>query len=160
MGYVNIEDTRIYQQAEALADAIWDEVMGWSEFARDTVGKQLVKAADSVGANLAESAGRYHPGDVLNFLFYSRGSLRETKFWLRRAHKRKLLSPEKYNKYIGQVDNIAPQLNAFISHQRRRKSSTVKESPAEYTVTSEIPEDAPSWLDELPPDLLADQLSN
>lgn len=160
MGYVEIEDTRIYQQAEALADAIWDGVMGWSGFARDTVGKQLVKAADSIGANLAESAGRYHPDDVLNFLFYSRGSLRETKFWLRRGRRRELLSLAKYNEFVRQVDNLAPQLNSFISYQRQRKSKTIKESPAEYTVVSDIPDDARSWLDELPPDLLAIQLSS
>lgn len=159
MGYVEIEDTRIYQQAEALADAIWDEVMGWSEFARDTVGKQLVKAADSIGANLAESAGRYHPGDVLNFLFYSRGSLRETKYWLRRARRRRLLSPAQYKEFVRQVDNLAPQLNSFISYQRKRKSKGVRESQAEYTVASDTLDDAPSWLDELPPDLSAIQLS-
>lgn len=159
MGYVEIEDTRIYQQAEALADAIRDEVMAWSEFARETVGKQLVKAVDSIGANLAESAGRYHPGDVLNFLFYSRGSLRETKYWLRRARRRGLLSPAQYKEFARQVDNLAPQLNAFISYQRRRKSQAVKESPAEYRVTADIPDDAPSWLDELQPNLLAIQPS-
>ncbi len=47
------ENLRILQVAEAIADAIWQHVAQWDEFARDVVGKQLARAADSVGANLA-----------------------------------------------------------------------------------------------------------
>ena len=68
--------------------------MGWSPFARDTVGQQLVKAADSIGANIAESAGRFHPNDVIRFLYYARGSLRETRFWLKRAIHRHLIADD------------------------------------------------------------------
>lgn len=45
---------RIYQLAEDLSDEIWAEVLTWKPFARDTVGRQLVEAADSIGGNSAE----------------------------------------------------------------------------------------------------------
>jgi four helix bundle protein len=35
-------------------------VIKWDYFLKDTIGKQLVKAADSVAANLSEGFGRYH----------------------------------------------------------------------------------------------------
>lgn len=54
------EDERVLQAAERVADEIWNCVIGWDEFARDVVGKQLARAADSIGANIAESYGRYH----------------------------------------------------------------------------------------------------
>lgn len=94
MPYEPIEERRFYVRAEELADRVWDMVGDWDTFARDTAGKQVVRAADSIGANIAEGGGRFHPADVRQFLYYTRGSLRETKFFLRRAVRRFLLKPE------------------------------------------------------------------
>ena len=58
MERTNFENLRVYQLAEQLADATWDAVARWGFFARDTVGRQLVRTADSVGANAAEGTGR------------------------------------------------------------------------------------------------------
>ena len=55
MSKTNFENLEVYQLSEKLADAIWDVVAEWDFFARDTVAKQLVRAADSVGANLARA---------------------------------------------------------------------------------------------------------
>ncbi len=54
----NFQRLRVYRLAEDISDKIWEFVMRWDFFARDTVGKQLVRAADSVGANIAEGEGR------------------------------------------------------------------------------------------------------
>jgi len=89
--YQELEEIEVYQLAVALADRIWEIVSSWSHFARDTLGKQMVRAADSIAANIAESYGRYHYGDKLNFLYYSRGSLYETKHWVGRSHSRGLM---------------------------------------------------------------------
>ncbi len=122
MAFKDAEELRILTEAEEICDEIWDEVIGWDYFVRDTVGKQLVKAADSIGSNIAESQGRFHPRDVINFLYYARGSLKETSFWLRRVKRRKLMSEAKCNQIMERVTNLAPQLNAFIQSQRKRKS--------------------------------------
>ena len=58
MAKTNFENLRVYQLAEELSDRVWEIVLGWDVFARDTVGKQLVKAVDSIGANIAEGTGR------------------------------------------------------------------------------------------------------
>ena len=83
MPFEPLEERRMYRHAEDFAEKIWDLVSGWDWFARRNVGSQFVRAADSIGANIAEAGGRFHPGDVKNFLYYARGSLRETKYWLR-----------------------------------------------------------------------------
>jgi len=42
----------------------------------------LIKAVDSVAANISEGFGRYHYKEAKHFSYYSRGSLYETKTWL------------------------------------------------------------------------------
>jgi four helix bundle protein len=53
----DFERLRVYKLSEDLTDQIWELVVSWNQFARDTLGKQLVRAADSIGANIAEGVG-------------------------------------------------------------------------------------------------------
>ncbi len=115
MGYDRVEDLRIFQIAEDIADKVWNIVIKWHYFEKDTVGKQLVKASDSIGANIAEGYGRHHKNDNLRFLFIARGSLQETKVWLSRAHKRKLIDQVVCEGLLKALNDLAPQLNAFIN---------------------------------------------
>ena len=59
----------VFQKAEELAEAVWKLVMDWNSFAKNTVGEQLVRAVDSIGANIAEAFGRFHYGEKINFLY-------------------------------------------------------------------------------------------
>jgi four helix bundle protein len=115
MARTNFESLKVYQLSEQLADSIWEIVLEWNAFARDTVGKQLVKAADSVGANIAEGTGRRTYIDNRRFVIIARGSLNETKHWLRRAFKRQLLSTKQINKIKPIIDELAPKLNAYLN---------------------------------------------
>jgi four helix bundle protein len=92
MERTNFEKLRVYRLSEKFAAELWRIVMAWSYFERDTVGKQLVRAGDSIGANISEGAGRGRFLDNQRFVRMARGSLNETKHWLRRAHKRGLLT--------------------------------------------------------------------
>jgi len=79
MPTVSFEDLQVCQLAETLADDVWGIVMAWDAFARDTVGKQLAKSADSIGANIAEGTGRGSYQDNRRFIRIARGSLYETR---------------------------------------------------------------------------------
>lgn len=114
MARTNFESLRVYQLSEQLADLIWEIVLEWNVFARDTVGKQLVKAVDSVGANIAEGTGRGTYVDNRRFVKIARGSLNETKHWLRRAFKRRLLSAKQINNVKPIIEELAPKLNAYL----------------------------------------------
>jgi four helix bundle protein len=111
---------RIYQLAEALADEVWQEVITWKPFPRDTVGRQLVEAADSIGGNIAEGYGRYYFKENRQFQLYARGSLHETRHWLRRARVRKLMTDVRCKELTAKVEELAPQLNAYIKTLERR----------------------------------------
>ena len=114
MTRTNFEKLHVYQMSEDLADTIWEIVTDWDFFARDTVGKQLVKAADSVGANIAEGTGRGTARDKRHFVRIARGSLYEAKHWLRRAYRRNLLTEEQIQQLKPLIDALAPMLNAYL----------------------------------------------
>ena len=114
MAKSNFESLRVYQLSENLADQIWPIVLKWNIFSRATVGKQLVKAADSIGANIAEGTGRGTFVDNRRFVRIARGSLNETQHWLRRAYKRRLLSDKEVDTIKPIMDELAPKLNAYL----------------------------------------------
>jgi len=109
------EDLRVYQLAEEMADFVWEVVIQWDRLAQDTVGKQLIKAADSIGANIAEGTGRGSFADNKRFAKIARGSLFEVKHWLRRAYKRKLLSETEINSLKDFTIELTPKLSAYIN---------------------------------------------
>lgn len=115
MATVPFEQLEVYQLAEKLADEAWSVVQTWNTFARDTVGKQMVRAADSVGANIAEGNGRGSYQDNRRFVRIARGSLNETKHWLRRAFTRGLLNETQIAKLKPLLDELAPRLNAYLN---------------------------------------------
>ncbi len=108
------EKLEVFRLAERIADAVWTLVLQWNGVARDTVGKQLVRAADSIGANIAEGSGRGSFQDNRRFIRIARGSLYETRFWLRRAHARQLLATGDIEKIKPLIDELGPRLNAYL----------------------------------------------
>jgi four helix bundle protein len=121
MAFQPFEDLRVFQLAELLADEVWDIVIKWQYFEKITLGQQWVDAADSVGANIAEGAGRGSINDNKRFIRISRGSFNETKYWLRRAKKRKLIDVEQVAKLNQLMDKLGPSLNAYLNSIGKNK---------------------------------------
>lgn len=104
----------VYQLSERLADYLWTCIASWPPLARNTVGLQIVRAADSIGANIAEGSGRGSFKDNKRFVKTARGSLYEVQHWLRRAYRRDLLGAEQIKELKEMLDNLAPMLNAYL----------------------------------------------
>ncbi len=119
MAKTNFENLQVYQPAEQLAAEIWNIVRKLDFIARSTVGVQMIKAADGIGACIAEGSGRGTAMDNRRFIGIARGSLYETKHWLRRAYKRKLLRASDTTKLTDYIGNLTPALNGY-----RRSVST------------------------------------
>ena len=160
---LKFEELEILQKAETIADRIWGDIVSWEPFVKDVVGGQLARSADSIGANIAEAFGRFHYGEKVQFLYYARGSLYETKYWINLSQARQLMSVNQAQNYAKQLSELARQLNTFISNlksQRRNSQSqlkTVGESSIEYkkdqpndTVIPLFTEDEIKWLETIP----------
>jgi len=134
------EDLQVLKAAEAIADSIWKKVVEWNEFAKDVIGKQITRSADSIGANIAESVGRYNFGEKLQFLYYARGSLFETKYWLNRIKERGLMNVGDVQNYVNDLTALARQLNSFASGLKTvradQKKTAMREDAPEYITDS------------------------
>ena len=82
-----------------------------------------MRAVDSIGANIAERYGRYAYGEKIQVLLYARGSLFETKFWLRRTMQRHLVTVEQVKQAAQQLDLLAKELNGFVRSLPSQKSA-------------------------------------
>lgn len=118
---MKLEELQVYQLSMEIGEKVWEIVISWDYFGkpafrqgRDTIGKQLVRSADSVAANISEGFGRYHYKDSKNLNYYSRGSLYETKTWLTKAYNRKMIQEDEYQTLIGVINNLGVKLNNYI----------------------------------------------
>jgi len=131
MEKTNFEKLRVYKLAENLADRIWDVVLKWDYLAQDTVGKQMIRAADSTRK---EPAGG-HCETTARFIRMARGSLYETQHWLRRAYKRALLSKQQVESIKPIISELSPTLNAYFRSVNQAAVDQTKRS-TKYKVQS------------------------
>jgi len=117
---MKLEDLQVYQIAMEIGERIWELVIKWDYFCKDTVGKQLVKAADSIGANLSEGYGRFYYKENRQFCYYSRGSLHETKTWLIKSYNRNLITENAFRSLSRDIDTLSVKLNNYINSIGKR----------------------------------------
>jgi four helix bundle protein len=120
-----LDDLEVYKLSVGVADEIWEVVAIWNFFEKDTVGKQIVRSADSIGANIAEGYGRYFYKENRQFCFYARGSILETKTWLNRAVKRKLISEIKHKELLSKLEITHIKLNAYIKYIGKQPAANI-----------------------------------
>ncbi len=111
---MELEDLRIYQAAMEFGERIWEVSSELDWLAKSTMGVQVIRSADSVAANIAEGFGRFHFKENQKFCYYSRGSLYETKTWVKKLENRSLIDPSTSMELIKNVNDMVPQLNAYI----------------------------------------------
>ncbi len=115
MGTYKLDDLEVYKRSEKLSDEIWEEVLSWKDyFVKDTIGKQLVRSADSIGANIAEGYGRFHYKENKNFCYFSRGSIMETKSWLTKLKTRNIIEADKADRLLDELTQVHKMLNSYI----------------------------------------------
>lgn len=111
----SLEDFKAHTLAMEIGEEVWDFVIKWGYFEKDTVGKQFVKAVDSIAANLSEGLGRYHYRESKNFAYYSRGSLFETRTWLQKSRTRNLITEEHSSSLDARLNILGKMINNYIN---------------------------------------------
>src|SRR3990167_5591903 len=112
--FLQLNDIGAYKISFKLSNYVWNTVITWDYFAKDTVGKQFVRAIDSIAANIAEGFGRYSKKDKVKFYRYSFGSIKEALDWNEKSMKRKLLNKEQYEHILKVLQELPRELNHLI----------------------------------------------
>ena len=124
-----LETLEVYNLAEEFSDKIWLIVNDWNYFLKRGLGAQLTDAADSVSANIAEGYGRHFFAESKNFYFYARGSLLETKSWLSKCKRRKIIPEKECDKLLADTELIMAKLINYIKFvQKSQKNPKNKKS--------------------------------
>ncbi len=111
---VQLNDVEAYKVGFNLSNYIWKIVEQWPNFSRDTVGKQFVRAADSISANVAEGFGRFGKKDKINFYRYARGSVYECFDWNEKCKDRGLISADEYKYIFLTLQDLPRLINTLI----------------------------------------------
>jgi len=66
--FLQLNDIGAYKIAFYLSNYIWNIIINWDYLAKDTVGKQFIRAIDSISANLAVVLADTTKKTKLNFI--------------------------------------------------------------------------------------------
>ena len=111
----------IYRLSLDLSASAWEIYVQLPKNLPYDIGRQFLRAVDSIGANIAEGYGRFHYKDSLNFYYTSRGSLWEAKHWLFLMYKRDLIETQKYELLLQKLETLGKQLNSFIKRLKNAR---------------------------------------
>lgn len=112
--YLQLNNIDCYKIAFNLSNSVWNIVIKWDYFAKDTVGKQFIRAVDSISANIAEGFGRFGKKDKIHFYYYSFGSIKESLDWNEKSKVRNLLTKEQYKLIFGELDKLPKLVHQLI----------------------------------------------
>ena len=112
--YLKLNDISAYKISFHLSNYIWNIIINWDYFTKDTIGKQFTRSIDSISANIAEGFGRYNKKDKIKFYRYSFSSLKESLDWNEKAKIRKLLTEEQYEYILKELNKLPRELNYLI----------------------------------------------
>lgn len=120
MKYLQLNDIDCYKRSLILSNYVWDIVLKWDYFAKETVGVQFTRAVDSISANIAEGFGRFGKKDKIKFYRYGFGSLKESCDWNQKAFMRKLLTREQYEHILTELQALPKEINQLTQFTNER----------------------------------------
>ena len=118
----NFTDLDAYKISFELSNKVWSIVKDWDNLSKNTVGNQLIRAIDSISANIAEGFGKYTKKDKINFYRHSCGSLNESMDWIEKSKTRKLINEKQYEYLKIELDKLPKLLNQLIYYTNKNLS--------------------------------------
>lgn len=116
--YLTLNKISSYKKAFALSNYVWDIVVHWEAFPRQTVGSQFARAIDSVSANIAEGFGRYGKKDKVFFYRIARASVYESLDWLEKSKRRNLIVEKEYGYIFKNLKDLPKDINTLIKYTK------------------------------------------
>ncbi|MCF7856812.1 four helix bundle protein [Candidatus Gracilibacteria bacterium] len=89
------------------------------EGASFVIGKQVIRSATSIGANLVEGGGGATKKDFINFMNIARKSALETRYWLELIIAADLLKEGKLKELLCEIEEIIKILTRIILNSKK-----------------------------------------
>jgi four helix bundle protein len=83
------------------------------------LGKQYLRAATSIGANLAEAQAGESPADFIHKLGIAQKGARESLFWLRLLAESELVGRSKLRPLIHETEELIAVITAILVNSKR-----------------------------------------
>jgi len=120
----DFRELKVWHKAHALT---LDVYRATKSFPRDelySLTNQIRRAAVSIGANIAEGAGKNSRREFSRFLQIALGSASELEYHFLLSRDLDYLVPEIYAELSGQVVETKKMLSGFIQYLGKRKTGT------------------------------------
>ena len=115
-----LKDLEVYKLSVETGNIIWDIVQNWNDLQRLTVGEQMIRAVDAVGANIAKAYGRQSNRDddkfreAKRYCYVASGELEEAIHWIRLASMREFFMPDELEKISPLIKSLPGKLSDYI----------------------------------------------
>jgi four helix bundle protein len=119
--------TKIYDLKKRIYAYAIDIIKFLRELPKDyisqTIGKQLLRSATSIGANITEGQSASSKKEFVNFYNYSLKSANETKFWLELLKDSGVINiPTMLSSILNETDEIAKIIASSIITLKRNQN--------------------------------------
>ncbi len=115
MGALTYRDLEVWQKAMDVAEAIYALAREMPKQEEYRLTGQMIRAAVSVPANIAEGHARATRKDYAHFISMSRGSAAELETLLLLAQRASFVSAERADALLSEIERVSRMLNRLHS---------------------------------------------
>ena len=112
---MNFENLEVYKKAHKLVLEIYKITKSFPHDERYRLIDQMIRAGYSILSNIAEGNSRNTTKNYIKFLYLSRGSANELKYFLLLSKDLQYISNDKHNELNTKVETIIKMLNGLIN---------------------------------------------
>ncbi|PYV15794.1 MAG: four helix bundle protein [Acidobacteria bacterium] len=101
---------KLYQHLQEQRDGA-----GW------VLGKQYLRAATSIGANIEEAQASESRADFVHKLGIAQNEARESLFWLRLLSETQIVSSTKLNPLLGETEELVAVITSIVVNAKKKQ---------------------------------------
>ena len=120
----SFENLKVWEEAHKLVLAIYKITKNFPEEERFRLINQLCRSAASVPANISEGTGRKTLNEYVQYLCNARGSLEETRYYLRLAKDLGYIDAEEFENLNKKYNSTGRMLNGLINSLKDKTPET------------------------------------
>jgi four helix bundle protein len=115
-------DLEVWKQSRKVRNWVRDIVRTFPKEEAYRLTDQLIRAARSIGNNIAEGHGRFHYQDNIRFCVMARGSLSETLNHMIIALNENIISKDVLIEFRTEYDICLKLINGYILYLKKQKN--------------------------------------